>query len=48
MRNSDELALTFFAALVSVSPLAALGCLLAPLEAHRLLQAAARPLSGVL
>jgi hypothetical protein len=39
MKQLDDLLMTFFAALVVVSPLAVLGERLAPREAHRLLWA---------
>jgi hypothetical protein len=39
MKQLDDLLMTFFAAAVIVSPLADLGALLAPAEAHALLHA---------
>lgn len=48
MKQLDDLPMTFFAAAVSVSPLASLGGTLAPLEAQRLLLSIVEPLSGVL
>ncbi|MGK2923576.1 MAG: hypothetical protein ACSLE4_12495 [Methyloceanibacter sp.] len=39
MKQLDDLLMTFFAAIVTVSPLAGLGGLLSPAHAHRLLLA---------
>jgi hypothetical protein len=39
MKQLDDLLMTFFAAAVIVSPVAGLGALLAPAEAHTLLHA---------
>ena len=48
MKQLDELPMTFFAAAVSVSPLASLEGILAPLEAHRLLLSLVEPVFRVL
>lgn len=48
MKQLDDLPMTFFAAAVSVSPLASLGGTLAPLEAQRLLLSIVELFSGVL
>lgn len=47
MKQLDDLLMTFFAAAVSVSPVADFGALLAPADAHRLMLAFAAHASAV-